>query len=392
MKGKVIRGSGFRGVLNYVLDRNKQAYIVGGNLVGRDARTLAKEFAHVRRLRPGCKKPVLHIPLRLPEGEDVSDARWLEIALFFMKLMQLSPNRPWVIVKHVKNHIHLVTSRVDDGGRIWTGKWEGLRCIEATQQIERHFGLTLTPGLRGRDKKQVRLTSGQLRKMQREVDRGRAPEVPAKIHIAERIEKALGESNGTFEDFKARLEKLGVSAALNTAKTTSHVSGISFAFEGVSMKGSKVARAYSWQGLNQLLAARRDAYENEGVAQPNLEPGPQPDNRRATPPGAGRTGPGPRPAGNHLAGGSGPIAPATPLAVRGDGHGNAGAIPDLLLSLVAGSPVTAGVGAGPGSGCPEPGAVIGAGAKAGPLRGRAFESGEEDDGPEPEPSGPEMSF
>ena len=80
--------------------------------------------------------------------------------------------------------------------------------------------------------------------MEREVGRGEEPEVPAKVAIAERIQKAIGESNGTFEDFKARLEKLGVTTRLNTAQTTGHISGVSFEFGGLVMKGSE-----SCQGL-----------------------------------------------------------------------------------------------------------------------------------------------
>src|ERR1035437_6419058 len=280
MKGKVIRGRGFRGVLNYVVDQEKDARIIGGNLLGQDAASLSKEFSHVRQIRPDCRRPVLHIPLRMPEGEDVSDARWLEIAIVFMRLMNLSPSRPWTIIKHLNNHVHLVTSRVDNRGQLWTGKWEALRCIQATQDIERLFNLTITPGLRGRNQRQTRLTSGQLRKFQREIDRGETPEVPAKAAIAERIKQALASSDGTFEDFKRRITPLGVTVNTNTAKTTQHVSGISFKFEGVTMKGSKVARAYGWQGITQLLEKRRQDHEHSGNSEPTPPAIAEPDGRR----------------------------------------------------------------------------------------------------------------
>ena len=391
MKGKIIRGSGFGGVLNYVLDEGKEARIVGGNMTGQDAKALAREFGHVRRLRRGCKKPVLHIALRLPAGEDVSDAKWLAISLDLLKLLQLS-NRPWVLVKHLGEHVHLVTSRIDNGGQVWAGKWEALRLIDATRQLERKFGLTITPGLKGRDKKQVRLTSGQLRKMQRELGRGEEPEVPAKVAIAERIERAIGQSNGTFDDFKTRLEKLGVTTRLNVAKTTSHISGISFEFGGIVVRGSKVARAYSWQGINQLLAERKDAYENPRTPQPRSEPGPQPDDRRADQPKPANAGQRPGPVRNRPARGSSPAPPPVPLAVGGGGLAGPGTGADMLLALLARSPVAAAVGAIGGPAGRTPGAVIAAGAKAGALLGRALEICEEDDEPTPEQGDPTMSF
>jgi hypothetical protein len=271
MKGKVIRGSGFRGVLNYILDEDKAARIIGGNMLGDDAESLAKEFSHVRQIRPDCNKPVLHIPLRMPAGEDVSDEQWLQIALIFLRLMKLSHSRPWTIIKHLNNHVHIVTSRVDNHGKIWTGKWEALRCIKATQDIEKLLGLTITPGLRGRNHRQTRLTSGQIRKFQREIDRGEPPVIPAKVAIAERIEQAIAASDGSFLDFRVKAEKLGVQMQLNTAKTTNHISGISFKFDGVAMKGSKIARAYGWQGLNELLTERNRQYENSRNPRPAPE-------------------------------------------------------------------------------------------------------------------------
>ena len=337
MKGKVIRGSGFRGVLNYVLDQEKDARIIGGNLLGQDAASLSKEFSHVRQIRADCKRPVLHIPLRMPVGEDVSDERWLEIAIVFMRLMNLSSSRPWTIIKHLSNHVHLVTSRVDNRGQVWTGKWEALRCIQATQDIERLFNLTITPGLRGRNQRQTRLTSGQLRKFQREIDRGETPEVPAKVAIAERIKQALASSDGTFEDFKRRITPLGVTVKTNTAKTTQHISGISFKFEGVAMKGSKVARAFGWQGITQLLQERRHEYENQRNPRPAPKFDAQPNvsgTAQSRPAGSDEQ---PDVAGIELAGTGKDVAAIQEVAAGDD----ADSIVDVLMGGPAGIPIVA---------------------------------------------------
>ena len=58
MVPKISRGQGFRGALNYILDEGRKATgekepeLLAGNLDGRDARSLAAEFAAVRQLRP----------------------------------------------------------------------------------------------------------------------------------------------------------------------------------------------------------------------------------------------------------------------------------------------------------------------------------------------------
>lgn len=392
MKGKIVRGSGFRGCLNYVLNANKKAYIVGGNMVSRDAKGLAREFGNVRHLRSDCKQPVLHIALRLPAGEDVSDEQWLKIALTLFKLMRLSQSRPWVLVKHLGEHVHLVTSRVDYSGKVWTGEWEALRLIEATQQLEKLFRLTLTPGLRGQNRKQVRLTSGQLRKMQREMDRGEQPEVPVKVAIAERIEQAIGGSDGTFDDFKARVERLGVTLRLNTAKSTSHISGISFEYNGIVMKGSKVARAYSWQGLNQLLNERKGTGENLRTPQPGILTGPEPDDSRADQPKLASTGQRVGPPRIRSESRNVPTPLPTAVVVSDNGNADTDAVPDLLLSLLSKSPVTAGGGSIAGTGCSGSDSVIRASEKAHIPRERVTENFEDDDGPIQESDGPTMSF
>jgi hypothetical protein len=263
MKGKIVRGRKFRGLVKYVLDPAKNARIIGGNLAGQDVITISRELNAVAGLRPDCERPVLHVSLRMPDGEDVSDEQWLDIVSHLFRLMDIGLNRPWLLVKHPDQHIHLVTSRVNNEGKIWKGQWEALKLIKASGDIEKLCKLTITAGLRQSKPKQVRLTSGQLKKADREWKRNKQPEIPGKIEIAERIEQAIQASNGTFNDFREQLEKLGVTIQTNKA-TTGHISGISYCWNGIAIKGSRVARAYSWGGIHQLLKEKTD--ENSGTA------------------------------------------------------------------------------------------------------------------------------
>jgi len=279
VKAKVKRGSGFRGLLNYLLALAKLALIIGGNMVAITTRELSTEFGYVRRLRPDVERPVLHFALRMPDGEDVSPELWNKIALRFMEKMGLSLNRPWLLVKHQDQHIHIATSRIDYDGNLWLGKWEALKAIKATHELEIEFNLTLTPTLKFldpndstlivADESKIRLTSGQIAKAKREEAEGEPVETPVKVQIAERIESALALSDGTFGDFERRLKQFGVSNRRNQAKTTDHVSGISFEFNGVAMKASKVARGFSWLKLLKLLEKRKVQYELERHKQKN---------------------------------------------------------------------------------------------------------------------------
>jgi hypothetical protein len=156
MKGmrKVRRGTGFRGVLNYVFGRDDEhkeepGRLLGGNLSGTDPRTLAQEFGITRNLRPEIEKPVWHNSLRLPRGESVSDDQWVKIADDYMRDMGFSDLHPRCYVLHDDKegqHIHIVASRIALDGSLYLGKNENLISTRVIQQLEIDHMLTITKG------------------------------------------------------------------------------------------------------------------------------------------------------------------------------------------------------------------------------------------------------
>ena len=86
MIGKQIKGTGFRGCLNYVLGK-KDAYLIGGTMCGQTPEELAAEFAIARQLRPNLKVAVFHATLSVDSTEKLEDSeendqRWLAISVF----------------------------------------------------------------------------------------------------------------------------------------------------------------------------------------------------------------------------------------------------------------------------------------------------------------------
>jgi hypothetical protein len=126
MKAKISRGGGFRGLLDYALQKEKNTERVAGNLSGETPRELAAEFSAVRQLRPDIEKPVWHCSLSLPAGERASAQKWEEITADYLKKMGFSKETPFVAVRHQDtdyDHIHIVASWVDLAGKVWLGKW-----------------------------------------------------------------------------------------------------------------------------------------------------------------------------------------------------------------------------------------------------------------------------
>lgn len=217
MKANVVRGNGFRGVLDYTGDPEKSVGIVGGNMSGSTPRELSAEFSAVRQQRPDAKRPVWHCSLALPAGEDVDAATWERIASRFMELMEFGDQHQFCAFKHedtANRHIHIVGSRIALDGSLWHGKWEARRAIEATQTLEREFGLTITPGLRDPDDpSQAKAPSSNEIQMSARTDQP----LP-RVVLQQIVDEAIGDGEQSILAFIERIEAAGATAIPNVAK------------------------------------------------------------------------------------------------------------------------------------------------------------------------------
>ena len=267
MKAKVSRGTGFRGVLNYIFDvgkdatHTKNAERVAGNLAGLNPREMSQEFSIVRELRPDITKPVWHCSLSLPPGECLSVDRWNTVADDFMERMGFDPiNTPWVAVRHQdtdKEHIHVVASRVGLDGKVWLGQWEARCAIEATQELERTHGLTLTPGLGDARQERRRLTN-------KEINRAvRTGEEPSRQQLQRLLDEAI-KDNPSVLVLAERLQAAGVGVRANLAGT-GRMNGFSFELQGIAFKGSDLGKGYTWSGLQKAGVTYEETRDRAGL-------------------------------------------------------------------------------------------------------------------------------
>ncbi|MBU4177068.1 MAG: relaxase/mobilization nuclease domain-containing protein, partial [Proteobacteria bacterium] len=251
MKAKISRGGGFYGLLKYVHGPGEDNHpgravpVIGaGNVLGNDPRALAREFAVSRKLRPDIKKPVWHCSLSLPPGEKLSDERWAEIARDFLTRMGLDPDaRQWHCARHIDtehDHIHLVVSRVALDASVWHGKNDVRQAIQVTQDMEKAFGLKLTPGFDegGEQKSLTKAEVGQRR---------RTGKVPDRLVLQTKITAARKDCPD-FATFVARCNRNGIQVIPNGK--SGQVGGISFRLRGGDpFSGSSLGKAYKWQRI-----------------------------------------------------------------------------------------------------------------------------------------------
>src|SRR5437588_10139562 len=105
MIGRPTKGRGFRGLLNYLAEKD-HARLLGGDMAGRNPRELAHEFGLVRRQRPRVKRAVAHMFLRPAPGEHLSDAQWTTIASYYLAGMGFTDS-PHVLYLPAEPHPHL---------------------------------------------------------------------------------------------------------------------------------------------------------------------------------------------------------------------------------------------------------------------------------------------
>ena len=89
------------------------------------------------------KKTVFHCSLNPHPDEKLSDERLTQIAKEYMEALGYG-NQPYIVFKHndiAREHIHIVSLRVDSKGRKINDKFEKRRSKQITDTLERKFGL-----------------------------------------------------------------------------------------------------------------------------------------------------------------------------------------------------------------------------------------------------------
>jgi hypothetical protein len=253
MIAKVIRGSTFRGVLDYVFDSGSRATgkknpeWVGGNMGSLAAKDLAEEFSLARSQRPDIERPVWHCSLSLPEGERLETDRWGEVAEDFMKSMGFSERHQYTAVRHsdtAYDHVHIIASRVGIDGKIWLGRWEAREAIRVSRELEEKHNLIQGKGYEGKAERKA-LTRGEINQAKRTLA------LPPRRRLQDMLDEFLADAvKPTLVELARALEAKGVDVRIKTFLDGS-INGISFGLDGINFRGSSLGKAYSWGGLQK---------------------------------------------------------------------------------------------------------------------------------------------
>jgi len=215
--------------------------IIGGNMTGQNPRELSREFGLVRELRPDIEKPVHHVSISAGENDRLSVEQWQEIADTYIEKMGFQ-NSPHVVIQHCgtkRDHIHILTSRIDFDRKM-ISEWQSKqRAEKVMREVEQKYDLERLP--MSREVMRAAPSRGEQEVYERT---GR---MSAKLSLQGHVERALRDQP-TATEFIERLQRVGVEAIPNL-QSTGRVSGISFQQGEELMKGSDLGRGFSWGAL-----------------------------------------------------------------------------------------------------------------------------------------------
>ena len=243
MIAKIVKGSNFKGMVNYILDKEKDARIlICDGLFGENKETIASSFEAQARMNPKVTKPVGHISLAFHKEDEhrLSDRAMAGLALEYLKKMGIIDTQI-LIVRHFDKehpHVHIAFNRIANDGRTISDRNERIRSTRICKELTRKYGLYFADG-----KEQVK------RHRMKEPDK-------TKYELYSILKMEVARC-GNWRQLMANLEKQGVEVRFNYKSKSDDIQGVIFSKNGYTFSGSKIDRLFSYSKIDAALNANR---------------------------------------------------------------------------------------------------------------------------------------
>ncbi len=243
MIAKIIKGSNFKGVVSYILDKEKDARIlVCDGLFAENKETIAGSFEAQARMNPRVTKPVGHIALAFSKEDEhrLTDRAMAGIALEYLKAMGIKDTQI-LIVRHFDKehpHVHIAFNRIANDGRTISDRNERIRSTRICKELTRKYGLYFADG-------------------KEEVKRHRLKEPDKTKYELYSILKSEVSRCGNWNMLITNLKKQGVEVRFKYKGGSDEVQGVVFSKNGYSFSGSKIDRRFSYSKIDAALNTNR---------------------------------------------------------------------------------------------------------------------------------------
>jgi len=243
MMAKIVKGSDFKGVVDYILDKGKNAQVVAyDGLFMENKETIAMSFNAQSLMNGNVAKPVGHIALSFSKEDEprLTNRVMAGIALEYMERMRIK-NTQFFIARHFDKehpHVHIAFNRIDNNGNTISDRHERLRSTRICKELTLKYGLHMANG-----KDNVK------RNRLKEPDK-------TKYELYDILKAEVGRC-GNWNVLVANLKRQGVEVHFSHRGQTNEIQGVVFTKNGYRFNGSKVDRRFSYSKIDNALQHNR---------------------------------------------------------------------------------------------------------------------------------------
>ena len=259
---KIVKGQGFLGVVNYILNQEKKAEILDSDGVMLDDReAIIESFNFQTELNPRITKPVSHISLNFSaqDQEKLSSELMVQIARDYMSRMGITDTQ-YLIGRHYDKehpHVHLVFNRIDYNGHTISDRYERKRSEKICKDLTREYNLYFAPG---KEKvKEHRLREPD--KTKYEIYHSLKTILPQCTNWNQLIQELKDQNIGVTFKYKGRSKE---------------IQGVIFDKNSYSFNGSKVDRQFSYSKIDHQLTLNRQQLHSSEAHHRQTQPGSHP--------------------------------------------------------------------------------------------------------------------
>ena len=238
MIGKIKKGSGFKGCVNYVMGKEQAVLLHAEGVLVESSQEIIRSFCMQTEMNPGLKKPVGHIALSYSavDAPKLTDEKMIQLAQEYMREMKITDTQ-YIIVRHQDRkhpHVHIVFNRIDNNGKTISDKNDMYRNEQVCKKLKVKHGLYFAGGKE--QVKQHRL---------KEPDK-------SKYEIYTAVKNEIGKSRN-WQQLQRQLEEKGIGIHFKYKGQTDEVQGISFSKGEYTFKGSEIDRNFSYSKLDKYF-------------------------------------------------------------------------------------------------------------------------------------------
>ena len=256
MIAKIMKGSGFKGVINYILDPKKGTELIDSSGVRTDSIShIAQSFIDQTELNPRVGKVVGHISLSFStqDSSKLSNEWMAQIAREYMEKLGIKDTQ-FIIGRHFDKehpHVHIAFNRIDNNGKTISDRNDRFRSEKICKELTAKYGLYFATG-----KEQVK---GYRLK---EPDK-------TKYEIYQALKAEIVRCKN-WKSLLAHLKKQDIDVHFKYKGNSQEVQGLILEKNGYLFNGSKVDRGFSYSKIDFALQQNNREHEQQTQGMINL--------------------------------------------------------------------------------------------------------------------------